>query len=543
MLNPHEGESKRAKEIRREIGVVDEDDLIELGLADLPSFSRWPLGYHGGTELWKCQVEWQEIIQAHYEHKLSDPDTAKHLCLLAPSEHGKTNGVVIPFLLWALARNRNIRIIVAGSKDDLAEQIGAAIDRLVVRRADLLAKFGLVPAYPWNANSKFFQRDDDHLVHPSLLFIGPDSETQGQRADIIVCTDLFTRKNSRTPEARAKIMDWYYHTLMPRLEPNGFILTEGHHVNSEDGYTELEDDERFKIVRYKAILEEPSEENGGKGKVLAPEHWSFRQLAAIRQKKPALFLLIYQNMPIETTGIVNREVLERCLDRSRPLLYSAESEVRSAYAEIIIGVDPAFTINRWSKYSACLIFGFTQSGQRDLLGGWRSKLLPHQLRAKIVQTILAFNPHRVFIEANAAQVFLIKEVKESAAIVQYRDRIIPVYTTGGPDVESTVEEGISKIVSLIETGSATLPYAGQEAQTLVEALFTEVINFPTYRFTDVIMAWQILEHGMANASMQSRKVTVTNGMIRTIAKMRRGSRMGLYDFTRSLQDGRSQQQS
>lgn len=496
-----------------------DDDLVDLGREDLVAFSRWPLGYTGETELWDCQRQWQDLIQEMYRQKCTGASTARHLCLLAPSEHGKTNGVVLPFILWALARNRNLRVIVAGSRDELSEQVGYGVDRLVVKYKDRLVKFGLVPAYPWNTQQKYFARDNDQLIHPSLFFCGPDTEMQGQRADIIVCTDLFTHKNSRSAESRQKVMDWMEHTLFPRLEPNGFILLEGHHAHSEDGYTVLEEfEDDFKVVKYKAILEEPCEANKGKGRVLAPEQWSYQQLARIRQRRPSVFLLMYQNQPVETVGLVNREILERALDRGRPLVNTAGPEVKAAYSKLVMGVDPAFSIRRWSKYSACWLIGVTHDGHQDLLGGWRLRILPHQLRAKVVQSILAWMPDDVYIEANAAQIFLIEEVRRQ--LNRIADRIHPVYTLGTG--EDTAEETVSSIVAMIEAGRATLPYLGQEAQALSEQLFTEIINFPTGRYTDLIMAWAVAHKGLTVAGRSERRVTRFAGIASAVAALRRG---------------------
>ncbi|HSG28834.1 MAG TPA: hypothetical protein VLA34_10165, partial [Candidatus Krumholzibacterium sp.] len=300
--------------------VVSEDDLISVARSDLVSFSRWPLGYSDQYTLWKCQVEWQEKAQEAYEAKLKDPLNGRHLCLLAPSEHGKTYGLDIPFILWALARNRNLRIGIVGSKDDLSANIGHGIDRIFKdkKTAEPLEKFGLYPGYPWNAYEKFLQRDDSKLIHPSLFFVGPDNELQGVRFDIIFLSDFCTFKNQRTPEARAKLLDWLDHTLFPRLEPWGFVMAEGHHVDPDDIYTEFEErSDEWKVLKYRAILEEPSQENGGKGKILAPEQWTYKQLSRIRAKRPSTFQLIYQNVPVQRAGIVQRGILEAALDRGR----------------------------------------------------------------------------------------------------------------------------------------------------------------------------------------------------------------------------------
>jgi hypothetical protein len=493
---------------KRETNIANKQDLIDLARADLVSFSRWPLGYKDQYSLWKCQREWQEIAQEAYEARLADPVAGRFLALLAPSEHGKTYGLDIPFILWALARNRNLRIGIVGSKDDLAANIGHGIDRLFKRKEKELAEFGLVPDYPWNAYEKFLQRDDDKLIHPSLMFLGPDSEVQGVRFDIIFLSDFATFKNQRTPESRSKLMDWVDHSLLPRLEPWGFVVAEGHHVDPDDIYTEFEErEEEWKVVKYRAILEEPTQDNP-KGKVLAPEQWSYKQLNRIRQRRTSVFQLIYQNNPVERAGIVSRSILENCLDRSRPLQLYGTPDIHAAYKQIAISVDPAWTIKRYSSFSVCLVWGIDEDGRKDLLGGWRLKLLPPALRSKILTTIMAWNPDVVFVEANAAQILLVKELQDrlgaKATLVK------PVYTLSN-DPDTSVEQLMGECVMQAETQRVTFPYLGQDAIQLVEQLFTEICNFPNAKTKDVIMAWNILENGLKHSADLVRRTIQTKG--------------------------------
>lgn len=506
----------------RKVHVLSDDDLVPVGRADLTAFTRWPLGMRGDYALWDCQLSWQHRIREAYLGKLKDPENGRHLVQLAPSEHGKTTSMGIPFALWALSKDRNLRIIVAGSKDSLAQNVGSGIDRHFANRPGDLGRFGLLQGAPWNAEEKYVQRDNDNLIHPSMLFVGPETEFQGKRADIIIATDLATFKNQRTKESRQKLSDWFYQTLMQRLEPWGFVLVEGHHVHPEDLYTELEEDPEFAVHKDRAILQEPSEENDGHAKILAPEHWSYSQLARKRERRPGVFQLIFQNTPTAIQGLVARENLERALDRSRPLIYTMRPEVREAYVKIEMGVDPAFSLTRWASHSACWVRGVTAAGRKDFLGGWRQKLLPHQLEAKLVVTILAMRPDVVYIESNAAQIYLVENVRKAMVRHDVKPDIIqPVQTTATP--EHTVEEAVSDCIVSIENGMSTFPYQGADAQELTEQLFTEILNYPPqnkHKSPDVLMAWVVLNRGSLKSESQVRKTIRTGGLIRSVASRR-----------------------
>ena len=503
--------------------VFSDDDLVALGRADLTAFTRWPLGMRGKYDLWKCQLAWQHRIREAYLAKLANPANGRHMVQLAPSEHGKTTSMALPFLVWALARDRNLRVIVAGSKDTLAENVGSGIDRHFANKSVELARFGLHQGAPWNSQEKYVLRDNDNLIHPSMLFVGPETEFQGKRADIIICTDLATFKNQRTKESRQKISDWFYNTLMQRLEPWGFVLVEGHHVHHEDFYTELEEDPEFAMHKDRAIIEEP-DWSGQRSKILAPEHWTYEALARKRERRPGMFQMIFQNQPAAIQGMVARENLERCLDRSRPIIYAMKPEIRECYTKIEMGVDPAFSLSRWSSHSACWVRGVTDTGRNDFLSGWRAKLLPHQLEAKLIVTILALKPDVVYVEANAAQVYLIENLRKAMIRHNLRPEIIqPVYTTATGD--DNVAQAVSDCVVSIETGMSTFPYQGEEAQSLAEQLFLEILNYPPtnkHKSPDVLMAWVVCDRGSKKTEASTRRTIPNRGLTRMVAGSRRG---------------------
>lgn len=521
--------------------VTGERDLVALGRENLTAFARWPLGMRKNYELWGCQREWLHLIQEHYFARLKDPKVGKHLAIIAPSQHGKTTGIVLPFVTWVMARNRNLRVIVAGSKDNLAENIGYGVDRQFANNSKKLEKFGLLQGTPWKSDEKYLQRDNDMMIHPSMLFVGPTSEFQGKRADLIVVTDLATFKNQRTPESRKMIRDFFYDSLEPRLEPWGFILVEGHRVMAEDFYSELEEDPEFTMRTYRAIVSEPGEAPDGRAVVLAPEQWDYERLHVTRSKKPVWFRTVMQNSPTPAQSAVSRESLERAFDRSRHLLSTIDDVTRAAYKEIQMRVDLAFSVKRWSHFSVCLIVGVTESGQRDVLAGWRLKLLPHQLEAKLVSSIHLFRPDRIFIESNAAQIIFIDNVRKHLDEAT-RSRVFPVLTESDPNnPDNTVERGVSDIIVLFETGQVTLPYAGQAGQELSEQFVAEIVGYPPtnkHKSPDVLMAFHVGERGMKNLQKSERKTTFTRGMTRSIAGARHGRGMpttqGLVNDIRGL---------
>lgn len=525
--------------------VRSEADLIELGRLDLPAFSRWPLGYTNRTELADHQVVWQELLQDRATNKLSGKEGARNLCLLGPSEHGKTYGMNVPFVLWALSRwwrgvkgryavhGRNLRVGIMGSKEQKAIAIGTVIDRLFKVRADDLSKFGVIPGFPWNTCVKHLVRDDDKDVAPSITCFGPESEIQGDRFDILIMADFFTVRNQSTHERRKKMLQYLDEQVYNRMEERSFIIADGHHVDNDDGYHRFEeDDENWEVVKYRAIIEEPTQENKY-GKVLWPHKWDYKKLDKIRGQRPATFELMFQNRRTAKSTAVERSHFDACLDRSRPILNYLEPWMRLAYRQVEMWVDPAFSLGRQSSFSVCWIIGLKENGDRDVLHGWRLKLLPQQLKSKIRATIMVFLPDHVFIEANAAQILLVADIEQDVRkeLGEFASRIKPVYTTSS-NPEESVEHGVGSIIGMVENCKLKFPYLGETARDLSEVFWTELSNWPQ-KPDDTVMAMVIGERGRMKSGAYERKFHIlkepfTATVARKVHPARFAPRIGLF---------------
>ncbi len=524
---------------RSDIRIQTKEDVIALARADMPFFSEYALGYAGNYQLWKPQVEWQERAQASYLAKLRDPVNGRNLCILAPSEHGKTYGINVPMILWALSDDRrrfmppehrgpsggrNLRIGICGSQEESAEAIGMVIDRLFKTRGRRLAEFGLRPGWPWNARQKNLIRDDDKLLHPSIFCFGPKTDVQGKRFDLLLMADVFTIKNQKTYDSRKNFMEWLDEEVIDRLEDWGWILADGHHCNESDNYFKLEEnEEEWEVIKYKAVIEDPQPANGMTAKVLVPHKWSYEKLAKKRAKRPGEFQTTMQNNPTAKSTTLQRSAFDQSLNPARSLMTNLSPVYHKAFKRIRMELDPAFTINRRSAFSACLIWGVTEEGRKSLLGGWKLKLLPVQLRSKICQTFFAFEPDALYIEANAAQIFLVQNVREKLG-PQRSKRIYPVYTADRNDPEETIEHTVSLMVEDINNGMVDFPYMDQAAKELAEDLFSQIQRFPD-KPNDIVMAWHVGEQGdREDGKLHRRTIPMIQGLTRAVAVRRHPGR-------------------
>ena len=500
------------------------DDLVNLGLSDLIAFCRWPLG----MKLWQCQRNWNDWMQDRLKH-----GTKQGILVLAPSNHGKSTSLVVPLMLWLQARHRvngewrpgEARIMVVGSKDDLAARHGFRLDGLFTRKADDLARFGLIKGPVWSAFQKMLVRDNDDLITPSYQFVGPGSEIQGERADYIIFTDLATFRNAESHDKRLKLEAYVEESVMNRLEPGGRYIAEGHMVDNQDIYHKWLEDEDWDCRVWPAVLKEPS--SSEPAELLCPERWSWDKLHRIRVRAPKVFAHSMQNMDWTEAASISREAFEACLDRWRPMRYSPlTAEDRQAYAKVILTLDPAWSIKRWAKYSVIHVIGMPkttpgQSPRWEFLHTWRDRVRPDQLREKVKLMIRTWLPDRAYLEDNAAQVVFTSQVKADLGLLA--SRVVEVTTSGS---DGTLEETISTVYKMVEAGLARFPYGDRGSQEAAEQMLWEMMNYPG-RYTDTLMSWVVGIKGEGAYSRPGVKVTQTQGMAQAVSRgMWSGRRMG-----------------
>jgi hypothetical protein len=463
--------------------------------------SRYPMN----LGLWECQMMMADIIQTFLEGE-TNPATGEEyetLVILGPPDHGKTSRISVPLVLWYLARDVRRKVMLVSGKDDYAEQIAAAAMRRIERDPVFHEKFGLRPAgVKWADNQYVLDRPNWQDKDASLLPVGTNSTIVSQRANLILGDDMLTPDNSASPKDRARTWQWADTDLDSRLErPGGKKILLGHKVHKEDYYGLLKRRPEVKVVELQAIISDRDQ------RVLAPEKWTYKQLCRLRDNNPTGFNLFYQQKAQDDGIYITRKACDAIIDRSRPMYVSGiPDEVRVKYDKLVMGIDPAFSDNRWSKNTVISLWGYRleldqvagsseppqQRTRRDLLYMFRGRTLPDVLLQVCDAKIRMFKPDRVCVEANVGQVLLLPHFKRE--FPEWANRFVPVYTESK---KGSLEREVAQLMELINKGPryVTVPYEGTEAQAVVEAFFEELTGYPTFMFTDTIMSFYLAEKG------------------------------------------------
>jgi len=297
-----------------------------------------------------------------------------------PRDHGKSTQVCAR-LIWELAHNPSLRIIVVCASEALATERGRFIRNAIETSKFVKMVFpNLRPSRPWS-NTRMTVERPANVIGPSLTFIGIEAASTGSRADILVCDDIVDVKALNSRAQRERVKQNFRNNLMNLLEPDGRfwgLCTPWHRA---DLNAELKQNSAYPLFR-RAI-----------GDDLEPvweERWTTEALAARRAEiGAASFARGYRLVPLadENTSI-----------RLEWVKYWIGEAKRD---RIILSVDPAISTKATADRSALVVLAQCGNEIRCLDALARRVSTP-SLMNHIEDMNRDWNPEVILFESNAA---------------------------------------------------------------------------------------------------------------------------------------------
>ena len=448
----------------------------------------------------KHQQKWGDDLQDNAD-----------VVILAPACHGKTAISSTGYALWALAKNRQLRIGILTATDTLAEAILSEIKDHLEDNETLIDIFGVFkPVKPkkWNRREIVIEKESGGTwsvskKDASITTGGALSSWKGKRLDLLIIDDFVDEKNADTPEKCAKIIKWFWETIYTRLEPNGQIKIVGTVESESDFYHDIiKNPRKFKIIHDKAIVDENAKE------VLWPEHWSYEKLADIRSRDHVGFSKHFQNVVMNREAMkISTETIKKLYDASVGFYpHAIPDDVRSQFEYILMSVDPAWTRNKRSKYSVIMTVGKRHDGRRQILDIWRDQVEYDTLFTWIETKYSMLRPQYVIVETNNMQTRLEQEVRKKA---------IPTIASFTSITKNDLDMGIPMMYSLVTQAKIVLPTKDKICTELCEQFVNELLAWPNGVYSDVLMAYYLVEKeikGRITTTTVSRRSAI-NGKI------------------------------
>lgn len=466
------------------------------------------------------QNEWCDV--------LGNKKRYKSIVDAAPRNHSKSTEFSVNYPLWEIAEDPNVRILLVSGVDSQSASFLREIKGRIERDQSYVDFAGqLKPAVPekWTDKEIILKRTRTDIKDPTISTTSVEGTILSKRADIIICDDLLNFENTRTPEQRQKIKDWFNLVLLPVLEPKtGRLIVVGTIWQVGDLMEDLLKDPTFDFhKRYQAIIKEPEldspqrklweewcnlfveerddnreraaafrEENRAamdEGiEVLWPARFSYEDLYILRYKDPYAFARAYMNDPASRPSQkIKREWIERALKRGVGL--RLQDAPHTEYIDLTtIGLDLAISQETSADDTAEVILDKLQyEWQGNKMGGFvlrnikRGKMTGGETRALVTTDFYAIRPHGIRVENVQYQEVMERDLNDSG---------IPVHghRTGSEKWDSAV--GVNSLATLLEHDMLTLPSDPSDARTkeLVGKLVAEMIAFPEGHTGDSLMA-------------------------------------------------------
>lgn len=318
----------------------------------------------------------------------------------------KTQYLTICRAIYEIVRNPNIRILFVADAADQAKTFLRGVKSHFENNEELRAIFGdfVNGAEKWSDSEIIVNRRSAiGLKEATITCAGIDTSLIGRHFEIIIADDLVTEENSLTEHQRNRIRNYFYKTLLTRLEPDGRMWVIGQRWHDEDLYGHLQKEDYEDATFIFGVLDE-SEESVWEAK------FPTKRMHRLRRGNPAGFELQWMCRHGVAIGGVFSEDHFRYYDELNEAFFKWQ------------GVDLAAGQKARNDFFAHVTIAVTKSNRDIYLVDFRETKLTFPRQVKFIDSRFRDHPDtvRVGIESNAYQVVMTQQVKE-----QYPD--IPIH--------------------------------------------------------------------------------------------------------------------
>jgi len=230
----------------------------------------------------------------------------RHRLILVPRGTLKTTFFTVGFTLQQLAKDRNVRILIANAKLDNAIKFLAEIKRAIQGNEAYIENYGELydPKRKWTETEIGMGGGGPEVREPAVRAAGAGGGLAGMHWDWIIGDDLVNEVNSTTREQANKVIEWWQRS-MSLLDPNGGSLTIGTCWNYYDLYQYIQENLKDKVAVFKRTAYNRD------GTAYYPEVLSLEKLEELKKLESSFtFSSFYLNDPIDEENVsIGRELI------------------------------------------------------------------------------------------------------------------------------------------------------------------------------------------------------------------------------------------
>lgn len=257
----------------------------------LPDFNTW-LKIQNPS--WNWDWDYLLLIQ-YYLDKVTKGDI-KRLMVFAPPRHGKSMMTTVRWPAWRLAKNPEMRIVIAAYNQHFVNNFSRAIRRIAEPYVTFSPEMKQVEH--WETESTGY-----------IKAVGVGAGVTGMGADLIIIDDpIKSREEANSQAYRDRLWNWYKDDLWTRQEPNCAIVLIQTRWHEDDLAGRLlfeseSEGEEWTILSLPALSEgEGDLLNRPEGKALCPPRYNEEYLENAKRTMGDSFYALYQQRPRPKEG-------------------------------------------------------------------------------------------------------------------------------------------------------------------------------------------------------------------------------------------------
>lgn len=232
----------------------------------------------------------------------------KRLLVMEPPRHGKTELVVLAFIVWFLDLFPSKRVILASHTADFAQWLGGRVRDAIEEHPDQLS---VHVARDSSAKGRW-----DTTVGGGMFSVGVGGTPVGRGGDLIVVDDpVAGPEDVASAENREATWLWWNEKIVTRRETEKAVFVVMHQRWHEDdlaGRIQARATVPWEIVSLPAIAKPGDVLGRAEGEALWPERWSIEALRETRSgSPPRTWAAQFQQEPVPAEGdMFKREWLD-----------------------------------------------------------------------------------------------------------------------------------------------------------------------------------------------------------------------------------------
>jgi hypothetical protein len=464
-----------------------------------------------------------------YDAQCLQVDSPSHLFLagraMIPTHNTTTvTSKVMPIM--EVCDNPNARIQYIGKTDKESDKFSVA-QRHVLMQPKLVKVFGQFQpedkGVPW-ANYAYSVRQRQHAdISENAEFYGSNSDAAlGRRSDRVVIDDIETFVTARTPEQRAKLLEWVQTGPMTSARPmwgtdkHGKVLIPkrlkwsetarywgtsvvGTIFHPEGLYAMLMRNPNFTCVKFDCFRDRKCTVSLSE-KIMSADALHAKRVTTLQ----TVFNKRYRNIAYDESEMAFREAWVRgqdelvngvtvshpgCLDKERSFEQFGQDW------DIYLGFDPASgSTSRWSAYAAYVVLGIDRKDEEKRiylidylkLQDQFDRMLDWLLKGDPKYGIPGFYAKYAYkqgvVEKNAFGKWML--TNDRVAPYVKTNVIVPSYTGNN---KSDPESGVFAMGNLFQNGRFRIPYKEPSDQAKAELFIADLLLYPKGT-NDLVMA-------------------------------------------------------